>query len=137
MRLLQGPGVTLTGDPSWEAPVSATLLPRGVGPSEAGCVPGRSSGEVWQQALDRRLGGSVGQSLKGLLVSSLLHSWADERRFHRQGVSLPDFITHHGSPMGVSWLLVRSRCSHGYGPVQSLVGDLRFHKPHDTARKIK
>ena len=44
----------------------------------------------------------AGQSLQGLLVSSLLPSWADERRSHRQGVSLPDFITHHGSPVGVS-----------------------------------
>ena len=148
---------SVTGDPSWEAAVSATLLPRGgsvprrqgvsqpwschahcagqahwcrAGPEVEGApsikpggLPGRSSGEVWQQALGGGLGGSVGQSLKGPLVSSLLHSWADERRFHRQGVSLPDFITHHGSPVGVSWLLVRSWCSHGCGPVQSLVGD--------------
>lgn len=88
-----------------------------------GGPPGRSSGEVWQQALSGEPGGSMGQNLKGPLVSSLLHSWADERRFHRQGVSLPDFITHHGSPVGVSWLLVQSVLSQlwpssipGWGP---------------------
>lgn len=64
---------------------------------QAEAVGGLAAGPGWEA------GGSVaGQSLQGLLVSSLLPSWADERRSHRQGVSLPDFITHHGSPVGVS-----------------------------------
>ena len=96
---------------------------RGLHPSSREDFQAEAVGRFWQQALGGGRGGSVGQSLKGPLVSSLLHSCADKRRFHRQGVSLPDFITHQGSPVGVSWLLVRSWCSHGCGPVQALVGD--------------